>query len=213
MRTIITFAALLAACDTAGARAWSPPPLAPVHEDSTGGSTGEGPRLDLGTHEPIPDLPADGSSSTGEAAPTTGGSSGHEGTTSSGEAGSTSSSGGEDPGPESSTGRTSEGTSPGSSSTGEPVAVCGDEVCEPSERANCWAWDGGWTGGFCWPDCGSHPACLAEVDCACSPGAAAVKNFCSAEPLPVCAATAPGGLCSQPQGDAAVFYQWLSKCG
>jgi hypothetical protein len=206
MRTI-TFAALLAACDTAGARPYSPPPFAPVPEDSTGASTGDLARLDLGTHEPIPDLPAE-TGSTGEpGTPTTGAGEGSSGdSTSTGEDSSSGSSG------SSSTSTGDPGTSTGSSSTGEP-AVCGDGVCEPSERAACWAWSGGWTDGFCWPDCGEHPECLAEVDCACTPGAAAVKNFCTADPPVVCAATMPGGLCSQPGGDAPVFYMWLSKCG
>jgi hypothetical protein len=102
-----------------------------------------------------------------------------------------------------------------SSSTGEPEpepAVCGDGVCEPSERAACWAWDNGWADKFCWPDCGKDPACLAEVDCPCTPGAAAIKNWCGAEPAVACSVTMPGGLCSQPQGDAPVFYMWTSKC-
>lgn len=212
MRTIITFAALLAACDTASARPWSPPPIVPVPEDSTGGSsTGDPARLDLGTHEPIPDLPAE-TGSTGEPGiPTTsaGESTAVESTgTSTGEDNSSGSSGSSS----TSTGEPGTSTGEGSSSTGAP-AVCGDGVCEPSERAACWAWAGGWTDGFCWPDCGEHPECLAEVDCACTPGAAAVKNFCTADPPVVCAATMPGGLCSQPGGDAPVFYMWLSKCG
>jgi hypothetical protein len=86
---------LLAACDTAGARPYSPPPIAPVPEDSTGGSsTGDPARLDLGTHEPIPDLPAE-TGSTGEpGVPTTGAGESTESTgTSTGEDSSSGSSG------------------------------------------------------------------------------------------------------------------------
>jgi hypothetical protein len=156
-----------------------------------------------------------GGSSTGDAADVSS-SSGGEGSTSAALLEETST--GADPGGGSSSGSSSTGdveagTSTGGSSTGgdessstgeppPPPAVCGDGVCEASERTACWAWDNGWTDNFCFPDCKQDPACLAEIDCECTPEAAAVKNWCNADPLPACSATAPGGVCSQPGGPA-----------
>lgn len=102
-----------------------------------------------------------------------------------------------------------------SSSTGEPepAPVCGDGVCDPAERAPCWSWtaDDKWGPGFCYIDCGEDPACVAVLDCACTPEAAAVFGWCDADPLPACGATAPGGVCSI--SDVLAFYEWHSKCG
>lgn len=57
----------------------------------------------------------------------------------------------------------------------------------------------------------ADPACVAVLDCPCSPEAAAVKSWCSAEPMPACEATAPGGACSISK--ALAFYMWNAKCG
>lgn len=162
------------------------------------------------------DVPADVSSSSGEGEASTGAALLDDTT-----AGDTSTSG------SSSTGDVELGTSTGDesssssgggegSSTGEPpppAAVCGDGVCEPSERSACWAWENEkWGPGFCFPDCWKSAECVAEIECPCTPEAAAVKNWCYADPLPACAATAPGGLCSKPGGDIPGFYSWHSKC-
>lgn len=193
-------AALLAACDTGAARPYSPP-VGPgiVPETSTGSSTGEAPRLDLGTEPPIPGLPSE-TGTTGEPGTTgeesTGTSTGTS-TTDESSSGSTSTSTGAE-----STSTTSEA----SSSTGEPPAVCGDGVCEPSERAPCWGPKDAW----CFGDCWKAPEC--KSDCPCTPEAAAAKNWCNADPLPACTPTAPGGYCSLPDGDVWGFYSWTSSC-
>ena len=206
MRTLLLCAALAAACDPAGRPASHTPPITTgIYPDaSTGDPAVDDPRLDLGAVQPIPDLPAEdttgaGGETTGEIAETGSSSSSETSaaggeTTSTGEADSSSSSGGE-------------------SSTGEPPAlVCGDGVCDPAERAPCWAWEAGkWAPGFCPEDCMSDPACVAELDCECTAEAAAVKSWCFADPLPACAATAPGGACEV--SAALAFYQWNAKCG
>ncbi len=177
---------------------------APGEESSTGDPEDDGPRLDLGDAPPIPDLPAEGTStgavddtSTGEAETSSSSSTGElAGSTSTGE-------------PE--TGSTGEG----SSSTGEPEppAVCGDGVCDPGERAPCWGWKdgGGWSPSFCYEDCHADPVCIAAIDCECTAEAAAIKNFCFADPLPACSLTAPGGACEV--SSALAFYMWNAKCG
>ena len=204
-------AALLAACDAGAARPYSPP-NGPglVLEASTGDSTSAPRWLDLGTFEPLADLPAE-TGTTGEPAPSTGDSTGPEVDASTGGTGSTSGPGSTGPGPEDttsgtgSTGDPDTSTGESSSSTGEPPAICGDKVCAPSERAPCWA------PGWCLGDCYQAPECAS--DCPCTPEAAAVKNFCNADPLPACPGTAPGGFCSQPDGDVQGFYSWHAKCG
>ncbi len=183
-------------CDRASARPAGGPAWVPGIESgtSTGGSTGEAMRLDLGVQEPLPDLPGEDSSSG------SGGSSTGEGDSSS------SSSTGEAPGGSSSS--TGEGGSTGGSSTsGGPPAVCGDGVCEASERSPCWATP---KEAWCFIDCYQVPEC--ESDCPCTPEAAAVKNFCAADPAPACAATAPGGYCELGD-DVQGFYAWHAKCG
>lgn len=204
MRTLLLCAALAAACDPAGRPASAPPPAASgIYPDaSTGAPAIDEPRLDLGDTPPIPDLPAEGT--TGPGGETTGGiaetgsSSGSEGTAAGGES--------------TSTGEVSSSSSTGgSSSTGEPPApVCGDGVCAIGERSPCWGPKDAW----CFADCAQDPACVS--DCACSAGAAAVKNFCYSDPPLVCSATAPGGFCDPDGGafsDVWGFYSWLYKCG
>jgi hypothetical protein len=184
-------------CDRASARPAGGPSWAPGidGEVSTGGSTGEAPRLDLGSVEMLPDLPREDSSSG-----STGGSSTGEGDSSSGS--STTSEA-----PVGSSSSTGEGSTSDSSGGEGPPAVCGDGVCEASERAPCWATP---KEAWCFGDCYQDPAC--ESDCPCTPEAAVVKSFCSADPAPACAATAPGGYCEQ--GDNVQgFYAWLAKCG
>lgn len=184
-------------CDRASARPAGGPSWGPgiEVEASTGEGTGAA-RLDLGTQEPLPDLPGEDNPSG-----STGGSSTGEGDSSSGP-----STTGEAPGGSSSS-TSGEGSTGGSSSGGEDPAVCGDGVCEPSERAPCWATP---KEAWCFGDCYQDPAC--ESDCPCTPEAAAVKSFCAADPPPACAATAPGGYCEQ--GDNVQgFYAWFAKCG
>lgn len=178
-------------------------------DSSSGGGTSEGPRLDLGAHEPIPDLPDEaGSSSGGGAAPTTS-------ATSTGDEQATSTSGSSTSGEPGST-STGEDSSSSGTSTGEPPpppAVCGDKVCGAAERDPCYTGEG-WCFGDCWKD----EACKSA--CPCTPEAAAVKNFCAADPLPDCPATKPGGYCD-PDGDGVTqdadltrgFYEWFSTCG
>lgn len=204
---VIMCAALLAACETTSGRdpgtAFGP---GIDLETSAVSSTGAAPRLDLGTDPPIPDLPAETGGTTGDTS--TGEASTGASTTSTG--GGDSSSGSSTSGASTTGGDSSSGSSSGdtSSSTGEPPAACGDGVCEPSERAPCWALPKeGWCFGDCWKD----PACVS--DCPCTPAAAAAKNWCYADPLPTCAPTAPGGYCSQPDGDIWGFYSWTAKCG
>lgn len=196
MRGWIVMATLCASsgCDRASARPSGGPSWGPGIE--VGASTGEGSsdaaRLDLGTQEPLPDLPGEDSSSG-----STGGSSTGEGDKLSGSSTSEA--------PVGSSSSTGEGSSTGgSSSGGDDPAVCGDGVCEASERAPCWS------PGWCFGDCYTAPECVS--DCSCTPEAAAVKNFCAADPAPACAATAPGGYCEQ--GDNVQgFYAWVAKCG
>lgn len=121
-----------------------------------------------------------------------------------------------DPGDPGSSGSTGTPESSGEdSSTGEPeppAPMCGDGVCDPAERAPCWGWaDGKWSPSFCADDCMKDPACVAVLDCGCTPEAAAVKSWCFAEPLPACSATAPGGACEV--STALAFYMWNAKCG
>lgn len=189
---------LAAACDRAGRRPEGPQ-VGPGIVTSEGGEadTGEEPRLDFGAVPAIPDLPAEGTSTGGGSTGDTSGSgtsTGSTGSTSTGEADASSSTG-------------------GSSSTGEPAQVCGDGACDPAERAPCWDWDGGWGPGpgFCAEDCMADPACVAVLDCPCTPEAAAVKSWCFADPVPACEATAPGGACSI--SDVLAFYEWNAKCG
>ncbi len=205
MRAIILCAAL-AACDVAGRPASPPPPAAGIDPSTTGdASTGDEPRLDLPRDEPLPDLPdASSSSTTGsEDMPTTG-----EADTSTTSSTSSSSSTGE--AESSSSGEPSTGEA---SSTGEAEpSVCGDGVCDPAEHAPCWA------PGWCYADCGKEPECLS--DCPCTPSVNEWKNFCTAQELPDCSATKPGGYCD-PNGDGQYddadatrgFYEWLAKCG
>lgn len=191
-------ALLAAACDRVGHRPEGPQPgpgiVTSAGEES---STGDAPRLDLGA-VPEPDLPAEEGTSTGPGDTSTGGSTGAPaGSATMGEPDGTSTSSGS--------------TSTRDTSTGGPAAVCGDGICDPAERAPCWDWvDGHWGPGFC-PDCMSDPACVAVLDCPCTPEAAAVKSWCFAEPLPACGATAPGGACSV--STALAFFQWNAKCG
>lgn len=195
-------AALLAACEATAGRAPGLP-IGPgiVPDASTGDSTGAAPRLDLGTDPPIPDLPAE----TGESSSSAGDSS--SGETSSSSTGEDSSSGSSGPGSTSTGEEAGTSTSTGSSSTGEPPAACGDGVCDPSERAPCWALP---KEGWCFVDCWKAPEC--KSDCPCTPAAALAKNWCYADPLPACAPTAPGGYCSLPDGDIWGFYSWTSSC-
>jgi hypothetical protein len=206
MRIIITIA-FLAACDPAARTAGPPASLTGIHHDASTGDdmTGDLPRLDLGPEAPIPDPPAEestggettGTSSSGESSSDD--TTGEPATTSTSE-----STGAQD---------TTTGTTGGESSTGDPPEpVCKDMVCEAAERAPCWG------PGWCFADCYQDPAC--ESDCPCTPEAAAVKNFCLADPPVVCSATAPGGYCD-PNGDGQTddadvtrgFYEWLAKCG
>ena len=203
---------ILAACDPAGRAAGPPVAITGIHPDASTGdvSTGDQPRLDLGGYPPIPDLPTAESSSsetTGGDTPTTSDTS-TGGEDSAGPVGTTS---GTSTGGETSTGE--ESSSGDASSSGDPPAgVCEDGVCDPAERAPCWG------PGWCLPDCVGDAACLS--DCPCTDGAAAVKNFCKADPPPACSATAPGGYCD-PDGDGSPddadttrgFYEWLAKCG
>ena len=189
---------LAAACDRAGRRPGGPQ-VGPGIVTSAGeeSSAGDAPRLDLGT-VPELDLPAEGTSTGSTSDASTSGTTGAP-------AGSTAT--GEPDGSSTSSGS----TSAGDTSTGGPAAVCGDGICDPAERAPCWGWDGGWSDGFCAEDCMSDPACVAVLDCPCSPESAAVKSWCFAEPLPACGATAPGGACSV--STALAFFQWNAKCG
>lgn len=109
-------------------------------------------------------------------------------------------------------------SSGGESSTGEPPeppAVCGDGLCEPSERAPCWATP---KEAWCFIDCYQAPEC--ESDCPCTAAVNAIKNFCYGDPPVDCAATKPGGYCD-PNGDGKTddaddvqgFYAWHAKCG
>ncbi len=181
---------------------------APGEESSTGDPEGDEPRLDLGDAPPIPDLPAEGTS-TGAVDDTSTG----EPETSSSSSSSTGDLAGTSTG-EAETGSTGEG----SSSTGEPEppAVCGDGTCHASERAPCWGWKqgGGWADGWCFEDCAKDPAC--ESDCECSEGAATIKNFCYSDPPLKCSATEPGGFCDPNGGafsDVVGHYAWAAKCG
>jgi hypothetical protein len=202
MRGWIVVATLCASsgCDRASARPAGGPSWGPGIEVEASTGEGEGTaRLDLGTQEPLPDLPG-GDSSSGSGGSSTGEGDSSSGSSTTGEAPGGTSSGGEG----SSTGGSSTG---GSSSGGEGPAVCGDGVCEASERAPCWATP---KEAWCFGDCYTAPECAS--DCPCTPEAAAVKNFCAADPAPACAATAPGGYCEQ--GDNVQgFYAWLAKCG
>lgn len=219
MRAMLVTAMLLAACDRSAPRAESDPSgVTSVSPESTGGETGDPvlPRLDLPAEAPATtgEAPAlttgEGATtglldSTGEEMPdatTTGGETSGESTESTG--GST----GESTG-------AAESSSGGEDSTGEPVepSICGDGVCAPAERDPCY------TGpGWCFGDCWKAPEC--KSDCPCTPAAAAIKNFCTADPPPDCPATAPGGYCD-PDGDGLQadadtvrgFYEWAASCG
>jgi len=198
-RWMFAAALLAAACDRAGRRpdgAQAGPGIVP--DDSGGSTAGEDLRLDLGAVPALPDLPRDGSSGAGEAgSSSTGADDSSSSGTSTGEA--ATSTGGE-------------ASSSGSgSSTGEALPVCGDGTCEAAERAPCWGWQNmKWAPGFCYEDCHADPAC--ESDCPCTPEAAAVMNFCHADPPVQCSATAPGGFCGEPGGDVPGFYAWAAKC-
>lgn len=212
MRALIILLTL-GACDPGGQRAAGPPAITGI-DVSTGDAPDEQPRLDLPSYPPIPDLPAEDSSSgdttTGDV-PTTGPADEASGTSTGADTGQSSTSeasttAGTTGDPDASTG------DPGASTGEPPVPVCEDGVCDPAERAPCW---GPW---WCLPDCVADPVCLS--DCPCTPGAAAVKNFCTADPQVVCSATAPGGYCD-PDGDGLPgdadltrgFYEWNAKCG
>lgn len=188
---------LAAACDRAGHRPEGPQ-VGPGIVTSEGGEedTGDASRLDLGT-VPEPDLPVEEGTSTEGTVDASAGGSSTSTTSGSGSA---------------STGEADESSSTGGpSSTGEGAPVCGDGACGSAERAPCWDWDGGWGPGFCAEDCMADPACVAVLDCPCTPEAATVKSWCSAEPMPACEATAPGGACSISK--ALAFYMWNAKCG
>jgi len=201
--TFLLLLLTLAACDVAG-RPAGPPSGPGIYPDASTGAPGtDEPRLDLGDTPPLPDLPAEGTSGAGG-----------ETTGEIAETGSSSSSGASAAGGETtSTGEaSSSSTGEAGSSTGEPAPVCGDGVCDPAERAPCWSWaDGHWGPGFCAEDCMKDPACVAVLDCPCSPEAAAVKSWCYADPPPACSATAPGGACGI--SDALAFFMWSAKCG
>lgn len=206
MRVWIAAALLATACDRSVSRAERPAAITGIHvEESTGaGSTGEETRLDLGTFEPL--STSGGSTSTGNDAPTSTG--GEETTgTSTGESAETST--GSD-----TAGSTGGEESSSGTSTGEPAPICGDGTCDPAEyEGGCYQGPG-----WCFQDCWQAAECVS--DCPCTPGAAAVKNFCNADPPVVCSATAPGGICD-PDGDgdpvdadgAAGFYSWTATCG
>lgn len=210
MRIAFAILCILAACDPAGRPQGVAPAATGIYPDpSTSASdTSDEPRLDLGATPPLPDLPADSTSTS------------PEDSTSTSETGSTAEPAGTSGGPEdTSTSTSDDGNSSSSSgsessssgSTGEPVPICGDGKCDPAERAPCWDWDGnGWGPGFC-PDCMEAPECVAVLDCPCTPEAAAVKSWCFADPLPACSATAPGGACEK--STALAFYMWNAKCG
>ena len=207
MRRWFLAALCASACDSYSPRSeGAPPSVTGIHVDASTGAaetTGE-PRLDLGEQDPWSTGGSSGGSSSGDEStglPTTSGSTGES---SSGEDGST---GAEDP-------STTGGESMGGSSTGEPAPVCGDGACDPAEtEGGCY--DGP---GWCFQDCWQAPVC--ESDCPCTPAAAAIKNFCTADPPPDCPATAPGGFCDPNadgvQADADTvrgFYSWAAKCG
>lgn len=206
-RFILTATLLAAACDTRQGRPVGALPGPGITPDETT-STGEAPRLDLPDDAPLPDLPPE----TGDTSTTSTGTSGSSlGTAEPGTTGTTGTTSG-------STGVSSSGDSssstgePGTTSTGEPPPpVCGDGVCEASERAPCWG------PGWCFGDCYKAPEC--KSDCACTPGAAAAKNFCHADPMVVCEATVKGGYCD-PDGNGLPddadsnrgFYEWTASC-
>lgn len=106
-------------------------------------------------------------------------------------------------------------SSSGEGSTGAPVepSICGDGVCALAERDPCYTGSG-----WCFGDCWKAPECKSE--CPCTASAAAIKNFCTADPPPDCPATAPGGYCD-PNGDGMQddadtvrgFYEWAATCG
>ena len=201
---------ILAACDPASGRPASPPPGVTgivFEDDSAGGSTSDRPRLDLADVQALRDLPAeDASSSTGASA------AGEASTTGPDPFGSTGQSTTEAATSDDGSTSTGAASTSGETTTGEPAPVCDDGVCDPAERAPCWS------PGWCQIDCAADPACLS--DCPCTPGAAATKNFCSADPKPACVATAPGGYCD-PDGDGSPvdgdftrgFVEWSAKCG
>jgi len=206
MRIWVATALLATACDRSVSRAERPAAITGIHvEESTGaGSTGEEARLDLGTFEPL--STSGESTSTGDDAPTSTDGEDAMGTSTSGLA-------------ETSTGIDTSGSTGGEenssgASTGEPAPTCGDGTCDPAEHEGGCYQGPGW----CFQDCWQAPACVS--DCPCTPGAAAVKNFCNADPPVVCSATAPGGICD-PDGDggpvdadgAAGFYSWTATCG
>lgn len=205
-RFIITATLLAAACDTRQGRPAGAMPGPGITPNETT-STGDAPRLDLPDDAPIPDLPGE----TGDAS--TGGTTSTGPSSVTGEAGSSSTSGTTSTGEPGSTGDSSSSSGgPGTTSTGEPpAAVCGDGVCDASERAPCWG------PGWCFGDCYKAPEC--KSDCACTPGAAAAKNFCYADPMVVCEATQKGGYCD-PDGNGLPddadenrgYYEWSASC-
>lgn len=214
-RTLALFAVLLPACPIDGR-----PDITTTGPGLTAGITSAS---SSGTDQADSSSTSQDSSS-GEEGASTGSSTGASSGASTGSTGSTGDTG--DTGDTGSTGSTGDtGTSTGgesstggeaSSSTGEPeppAAVCGDGVCEPAERSPCWSWtaDDKWGPGFCAEDCMSDPACVAVLDCPCSPEAAAVFGWCDADPLPACGATAPGGACEV--SDPLAFFMWNAKCG
>lgn len=178
-------------------------------EASTGDSTGDRPRLDLGVDPPLPDLPhmSDETGSTG------GQDSTGEGTSTGGTTGAPASTEGSTTGDSTSTGPggfTSTGLE--STSTGDPPPpppACGDAVCDPSERVTCYVVGPGW----CKLDCYKDPACL--TDCPCD---GIVDGLCDLSPG-TCDAVKPGGLCD-PNGDGsfmdgnftAAWLAWQAKC-
>lgn len=209
-RYILTAALLAAACDSRQGRPAGALPGPGITPDETT-STGDAPRLDLPEDRPLPDLPDEAGDSTSDSTSGSTGTTGaaSSGSTSTAEPGTTST--GDASTSSSSSGSTSTGE--GSNSTGEPPpAVCGDGVCEASERAPCWG------PGWCFGDCYKAPEC--KSDCACTPAAAVAKSFCFADPQVVCAATAKGGYCD-PDGnglpddadDIRGFYEWSASCG
>lgn len=217
MRAWALAALLATACDRSVPRAeGAAPAVTGVQaEDSTGAeSTGDLPRLDLGPQEPWTTEAGGETTTTGGEAnastgdpmiPTSTGAT-STGVTSAGSTGDGTSTGAA----ETTTGGEE---SSGGSSTGDPV-TCGNGVCSAAEREGGCYQGPGW----CFQDCWQAAEC--ESDCLCSPEAAAVKNFCFADPLPACSATTPGGFCD-PNGDGvtddadgtAGFYAWAAKCG
>jgi len=198
---------MMAQCGAAEGRpageAWGPGIPA---ETSTGDSTGDRPRLDLGVDPPLPDLPSmsDETGSTGGQDSTGDASTGPGSTGTTGDLGST---GSTSTGPAES-GSTGDGST--STATGDPPApVCGDGTCDPSERATCYVVGPGW----CKPDCYKAPECLTDCPCA-----GIVDGLCDL-PSGTCDAVKPGGLCD-PNGDGsymdgnytAAWLAWQAKC-